>query len=170
MELRKVKHLNPDKGYDIIVKIGDKEYRSWWTSPPEENYIFDMEYLRNRYSCITTRKRAEEFSRLWPKLWEKKYLILCNRHPSIFGDNWCLWWGCRESKSSYSTDVRLAHRFTYDEAIEINDKDDIMISIDALGISEGYESEETYNKNLRVLIEKGTLNEMLNMSLKPNCD
>lgn len=22
----------------------------------------------------------------------KKCLLLCNRHNSIYGDNWCLWW------------------------------------------------------------------------------
>lgn len=168
MNLRKEK--NPDGGYEIYLTIGNKTVKSFWSSPPDNIKHVDAGYLRDKgYWLITTEKRLKEFKELWIKLWEKKYLIMCNRHPSIFGDNWCLWWGCRESKSSYSTDVRLAHRFTYDEAKEIADnKGEFMIPIDVLGVSEGYEIEETYNKNLRVLIEKGTLNELLDLKLKPN--
>lgn len=169
MKLRKEK--NPNGGYKIYLTIGNKTLSSFWSAPPDNINHVDAGYLQDRgYWTITTEKRLKEFKEQWIKIWEKKYLILCDRHLSLFGDNWCLWWGCRESKSSYSTDVRLAHRFTYDEAMEINDKDDIMISIDDLGVSEGYEPEETYNKNLRVLIEKGTLNELLDLDLKPNCD
>ncbi|NFF80420.1 hypothetical protein FDA09_11725 [Clostridium botulinum] len=98
----------------------------------------------------------------------KKYLLLCNRHNGCFGDNWCLWWGDRESKSGYSSDVRIAHRFDEEEIKKYEDgKLDIPISIDVLGISEEYESEETINKNINVLIEKGTLNRLLGMELRP---
>ena len=98
----------------------------------------------------------------------KKYLLLCNRHNSCFGDNWCLWWGDRESKSGYSSDVRIAHRFTEEEIQKYQEKgQDIPVPIDALGISEEYEPKETYNKNLRVLIERGTLNELMDLNLKP---
>ncbi|AIY80527.1 hypothetical protein U728_1105 [Clostridium botulinum 202F] len=98
----------------------------------------------------------------------KKYLLLCNRHNSCFGDNWCLWWGDRESKSGYSSDVRIAHRFDEEEIKKYEDgKSDIPIPIDVLGISEEYKSEETINKNINVLIEKGTLNRLLGLELRP---
>lgn len=98
----------------------------------------------------------------------KKYLLLCNRHNSIYGDSWCLWWGDRESKCGYSSDVRIAHRFTEDEIKEYqNCDDDIPIPIDVIGVSEDYEPKETYNKNLCVLIEKGTLNKLMDLNLKP---
>lgn len=97
----------------------------------------------------------------------KKYLVLCNRHNSIFGDNWALFWGSRDSKSGYNSDLRTAHRFDETEIEGFNDKSDIPIPIDILGISEECESEETINKNIRVLIEKGTLNRLLNLDLQP---
>lgn len=97
----------------------------------------------------------------------KKYLLLCNRHNSIFGDSWALFWGNRESKGGYTSDLRIAHRFKEEEIKKFVDKEDIPIPIDALGISEGYESEETINKNINVLIEKGTLNKLLGLELRP---
>lgn len=98
----------------------------------------------------------------------KKYLLLCNRHNSCFGDNWCLWWGDRESKSGYSSDVRIAHRFTEEEIQKYAEgSDDIPVPIDVIGVSEEYEPKETYNKNLRVLIEKGTLNKLMHLDLRP---
>ncbi len=60
------------KGYDIIIKVGNKEYISWWTSPPTENFRFDMEYLRNRYYKISTQKRSKEFTRLWNEMWDRE--------------------------------------------------------------------------------------------------
>ena len=72
MEMRKEKHLmnnkGETKGYDIIIKVGNKEYSSWWTSPPKENFIFDKDYLKDRYWIIITDKRAQEFSRLWSEI------------------------------------------------------------------------------------------------------
>ena len=99
----------------------------------------------------------------------KKYLLLCNRHNSIYGDNWCLWWGDRESKGGYSSDIRIAHRFTEDEIKEYQNfgDDDIPVPIDIIGLSENYEPEKTYNKNFCVLIEKGTLNRLMGLNLKP---
>lgn len=97
----------------------------------------------------------------------KKYLVLCNRHNSIYGDEWALFWGCRDSKGGYSSDLRTAHRFDESEIERFNDKLDIPIPIDVLGIPEECESKEDMNKNIRVLIEKGTLNELLNLNLKP---
>ncbi len=96
-----------------------------------------------------------------------KYLVLCNRHNSIYGDNWALFWGNRESEGNYNSDLRTAHRFDETEIDRFNDKDDIPIPIDILGISEEYESEETINKNINVLIEKGTLNKLLGLELRP---
>ncbi len=98
----------------------------------------------------------------------KMYLLLCNRHNSIYGENWCLWWGKRESRSGYISDVRVAHRFTEEEIKEYESKnEDIPVPIEILGISEQYEPIESYNKNLCVLIEKGTLNRLMNLELKP---
>lgn len=97
----------------------------------------------------------------------KKYLVLCNRHNSIYGDEWALFWGCRDSKGGYNADLRTAHRFDESEIEKFNDDSDIPIPIDVLGISEDYEPEETINKNIRVLIEKGTLNELLGLNLRP---
>lgn len=101
----------------------------------------------------------------------KKYLLLCNRHNSIYGDEWCLWWGNRESKSGYTSDVRIAHRFTEEEIKQYEEDaakgEDIPVPIDVIGVSEEYEPKETYNKNLRVLIEKGTLNKLMDLELKP---
>lgn len=97
-----------------------------------------------------------------------KYLLLCNRHNSIYGDKWALFWGCRERKSGYTSDLRVAHRFSDEEIDKYKGRtDDIPIPIDVLGIPEEYESEETMNKNICVLIEKGTLNKLLHLNLKP---
>lgn len=98
----------------------------------------------------------------------KKYLLLCNRHTSIFGDDWCLWWGNRESKGGYSSDARLAHRFTEEEIKDYSESNrDIPIPVDVLGISEDYEPKESYNSNLKVLVEKGTLNKLMDLNLRP---
>lgn len=98
---------------------------------------------------------------------ESKYLLLCNRHNSIYGDNWCLWWGNREEKNGYTTDVRVAHRFTKEEIENRKGETDIPVPIDVLGISEEYECKETYNKNLRVMVEKGTINKLMGTRLAP---
>lgn len=97
----------------------------------------------------------------------KKYLLLCNRHDGLYGENWCLFWGRRENKSGYTSDVRIAHRFNEEEIEKFKGrKSDIPIPIEKLGLSEDYISEEEYNKNIRVMIEKGTLNEVLGINLK----
>lgn len=165
MELRKEKCK--ENGYIIYMNIGGVTQKSWWSNPPDDINHVDMGYLQDRgYYKITTEKRLKEFKEAWKKLWEKKYLILCLRHESMYGDNFCLWWGDRGSKSSYSSDVRIAHRFTYEEAKEINDKDDIMICTEDLGIDEDYEPKETFNKNLVVIIEKGTVNKLLGLGIR----
>lgn len=97
----------------------------------------------------------------------KKYLVLCNRHNSVYGDNWALFWGCRNSQGGYNSDLRTAHRYDESEIGGFKDNQDIPIPIDVLGISEEYESEETINKNIVVMIEKGTLNKLLNLNLRP---
>lgn len=97
----------------------------------------------------------------------KKYLLLCNRHNSIYGDNWCLWWGNRESKSGYASDVRIAHRFDEKEIEEYIERGrDIPVPIEVLGLSEEYEPIETYNSNFVSLVEKGTLNRLMGLQLK----
>lgn len=98
----------------------------------------------------------------------KKYLLLCNRHNSVFGENWCLWWGNRESKSNYTSDIRLAHRFDEKEIEKYADRGhDIPVPIEVLGISEGYEPIETFNKNFVSMVEKGTINKLMGLELKP---
>lgn len=97
----------------------------------------------------------------------RKYLVLCNRHNSLYGDEWALFWGLRESEGGYTSDLRVAHRFNEDEIEKFKGKGDIPIPIDVLGIPGDYESEETINRNLRVLIERGTLNELLDLKLRP---
>lgn len=97
-----------------------------------------------------------------------KYLLLCNRHNSIYGDNWGLFWGYRESEGGYTSDLRVAHRFDEEEIKEFKGRmDDIPIPINILNIPEEYESKETINKNVLMLIEKGTLNKLLDLNLKP---
>lgn len=63
MKIRKEKGEN--SGFIIYLKIGNSEYKSWWASPPSKIDHVDLEYLRNRYSIITTEKRAVEFKILW---------------------------------------------------------------------------------------------------------
>ena len=95
-----------------------------------------------------------------------KYLLLCNRHNSIYGNKWALFWGHRESEGGYTADLRVAHRYEECKIEKYKDStDDIPIPIDVLGIPEGYESEETINKNIVVLIERGKLNELLKLNL-----
>ncbi|MBO0555635.1 hypothetical protein EXQ41_06170 [Clostridium botulinum] len=97
----------------------------------------------------------------------KKYLVLCNRHNSIFGEEWGLFWGYRESEGGYNSDLRTAHRFDESEIGRFKDNRDIPIPIDILGISEEYENEKTINENIKVMIEKGTLNSLLDLDLRP---
>lgn len=96
-----------------------------------------------------------------------KYLLLCNGHNSVYDDNWCLWWGDRESKSGYITDLRRAHRFTKDEIEKYKGDEDIAVPVDVLGISEEYEPEETYNENICVMIKKNKINELMGLELRP---
>ena len=77
-----------------------------------------------------------------------------------------LFWGNRESKSGYTSDVRVAHRFDESEIVGFDDDEDIPIPIDILGISEEYIDESKMNKNLRVMIEKRTINKLLDLNLK----
>lgn len=98
----------------------------------------------------------------------KKYLLLCNKHDSLYGGEWALFWGDRESKNGYTSDLRIAHRFDESEIKQYEDDENIPIPIDILNISEKYKSEEEINKNYLVLIEKGTLNDMLNLNLSPS--
>lgn len=97
----------------------------------------------------------------------KKYLVLCNRHNSIYGDNWALFWGERENEGGYNSDLRIAHRFDESEISKFNDNQDIPICVEDLGISEACESKDTINKNICMMIEKGTLNKLLGLKLKP---
>lgn len=87
----------------------------------------------------------------------KKYLVLCSRYESLYGDMWCLFWGNRDDKAGYTADVRIAHRFTEDDLKTFKNSDDVAIPIDALGVPEEYESRETINSNVHVFVEKDTL-------------
>lgn len=53
----------------ICVKVGNKTYRSWWSSPPKSINHVHLGYLKDIYSIITTEKRAIEFKRLYKLLW-----------------------------------------------------------------------------------------------------
>ncbi|MBY6842664.1 hypothetical protein [Clostridium botulinum] len=96
----------------------------------------------------------------------KKYLVLCNRHNSIFGREWGLFWGYREREGGYNSDLRTAHRFDESEIHRFNDNRDIPIPIDVLGIPEECEDEKTINENIKVMIERGTLNNLLDLDLR----
>jgi hypothetical protein len=98
----------------------------------------------------------------------EKYLILCNRHEGIFGDNFALWWGFKNEGGGYSSDFRNAHLYNYDEIKEhhLNDKDDPAIKLSDLGYTEESFSALPQDNNLVVLIEKGILNDLLNLNLR----
>lgn len=96
---------------------------------------------------------------------DELYLILCLRHDSVYGDNFCLWWGCGRNSCGYSSDVRLAHRFTYQEAMKIHDEDDIMIPLSKLGDIPECGCYEDLGMTI-ILIDKGTLNSKLKMKLR----
>jgi hypothetical protein len=72
MKLRKIENNEAGGGYFIYVKVGEKEFESWWQAPPKDEQIFDYSYLRDRYPVITTPKRAKEFSKLWIEMWDKE--------------------------------------------------------------------------------------------------
>lgn len=83
-----------------------------------------------------------------------KYLIWCRRHESMYGKAFALFWGQRDSKGDYSSDVRTAHRFTEDEIKDFTTNDDIPIPIDFLGLSEEYAPEEEFNEATAMLAQK----------------
>lgn len=60
------------KGWYITCKIGKNSYTSWWTSPPKSLDHVGIRYLRDRYECITTNKRADKFKELFKKLMESE--------------------------------------------------------------------------------------------------
>lgn len=72
MKLRKIKNNEGGGGYFIYVKVGEREFKSWWQAPPKDEQSFDYSYLRERYPIITTPKRAEQFSELWTEMWNKE--------------------------------------------------------------------------------------------------
>jgi len=55
----------------IIVKIGKKEFKSWWDSPPKSIDHVCINYLNNRYPCITTENRVVRFKQEYKKLFIK---------------------------------------------------------------------------------------------------
>lgn len=62
------------------------------------------------------------------------YIILCNRHLSIYGETVALFWGSDygKSKGCYSSDIR--HVYLYDET-EIKNNSDVLINISDLGMT-----------------------------------
>ena len=60
------------KGWTITCHLGHNTYTSWWTSPPKSLDHVGIEYLRDRYSCITTQKRVEKFKELFKRLMESE--------------------------------------------------------------------------------------------------
>lgn len=55
--------LDNGNGYFITCHIGKEKYISWWKSPPKSVDHADLRYFKDRYPCITTNKRADEFKR-----------------------------------------------------------------------------------------------------------
>lgn len=98
-----------------------------------------------------------------------KYLILCNCHPSIFGANFALWWGYREQEGGYTSNFPDAHLYDYDDVKNnhIGDNDDPAIKLSDLGYTEEQFRALPKDEILRVLIEKGTLNKLLGLKLRP---
>lgn len=90
-----------------------------------------------------------------------KFVVLCNRHDSIYGDKFALFWGCGETSQGYSSDIRLAHRFDESEIVDFDDNADIPISCNSISISEEQENNLTINQNIRCLIEKSTIQQLL---------
>ena len=86
-----------------------------------------------------------------------KYLVWCRRHNSLYGKPYALFWGYREAEGDYSSDVRVAHRFSEEDIKQFNDKDDIPIPIDFLGLSEDYTDEKLINNYVKMMVEKGSL-------------
>jgi hypothetical protein len=68
MKLTKEKWNN---GYTITLIIGKRTQSSWWSSPQKRAMKLWKDYLVGRYTLITTEKRANEFERLYAKLWGK---------------------------------------------------------------------------------------------------
>lgn len=60
----------PDNGngYFITCHIGEEKYISWWKWPPKSVDHAELEYLKNRYPCISTMKRADKFKTLYRTL------------------------------------------------------------------------------------------------------
>ena len=155
-------------GYNITVKVGDREYSSYWSAPGETIDHAGLKYISDRYPMIRTEKRAAEFKRLYKELWieskQAKYLILSTNHKNMYGDGFALFWGCKDSKNGYCTDPRVAHRFTEEELSQYADDTDIPILIEKLCLPEEYET--ILNPNLRCLVELGTINELYGLNIK----
>lgn len=96
----------------------------------------------------------------------KRYLLLTLRHNSFYGEEYCLFWGERESKGGYNSNPYLAHRFTEEEMLEMGGSDDgdIFLDIEKLGIPAEYPKET--NKNILCLVEKGTINRLYGLNIK----
>ena len=94
----------------------------------------------------------------------KHYIILCNRHESMFGDNWGLFWGHKESEGGYTSDPYLAHRYREDEISNFDDKQDVPLDIELLNLPVEYTEKES---NVWRLIEKGKINSIYKLGLRP---
>ena len=155
-------------GYHITVEIGGKEYSSYWSAPGDSIDHAGLQYITDRYPIIKTEKRAVEFKRLYKNLWleakQGKYLVITTRHKNMYGDGFALFWGQGNSEGGYNCDPRTAHRFTEEEIKKFDDRGDIAISIDKLGLTE--KCETGLNPNLRCLVELGTINQLYNLRIK----
>ncbi len=69
-----------------------------------------------------------------------KYLVVTTRHSSDFGERFCVFWGNREDPSGYTSNVRLAHRFSQKELpmAQLKNVGDFAVPCSALGVSEEY--------------------------------
>lgn len=95
-----------------------------------------------------------------------KYLVITLRHDCIYGNEFALFWGYRDGEGGYNSDPRTAHRFTKEEITKFDDRGDIAIPIDKLGLLEECEKEGNINPNFRCLVEKGTINNLYNLKIR----
>jgi len=92
-----------------------------------------------------------------------KYLVVTLRHRNMYGDEFALFWGQGDSEGGYNCDPRTAHRFNEEEIKRFDDRGDIAIAIDKLGLTD--ECETRVNPNIRCLVELGTINELYNLKI-----
>ena len=59
-------------GFNITCVISERYYTTWFQNPPKSFDHVDIEYLKNRFPCITTERRANKFKELYKRLIEEE--------------------------------------------------------------------------------------------------